>query len=90
MRGDKPTPTNLKISAAERQEGRRALSRQTPTPGQLIEPPDWFTGDQKTAWAYAIENAPRDVLRRIDKGVLAGSSWPRIPTASASIMMAQS
>ena len=43
-----------------------------PTPWPLIDPPDWLTPEQKEEWRYAIENAPRNVLKKIDKAVLAG------------------
>lgn len=72
MRGDKKTPTSLKILRVGAKQAEKLLKKQTPTPGALVEPPGWFTAEQKQAWKYAIENAPRAVLRRIDKAVLAG------------------
>jgi P27 family predicted phage terminase small subunit len=72
MRGDKPKPAALKILRMTAKKAEKLIGKVTPTPGPLVEPPDWFTADQKTDWNYAIENAPRDVLRRIDKAVLAG------------------
>jgi P27 family predicted phage terminase small subunit len=72
MRGDKPKPTALKILRMTAKKAEKLIGKITPTPGPLVEPPDWLTADQKADWVYAIENAPRDVLRRIDKAVLAG------------------
>lgn len=39
--------------------------------GDLEEPPDWMTPSQKEGWRYALEHAPRGLLRRLDRGVLA-------------------
>ena len=49
----------------------KLLRKVTPTSGPLVEPPEWMTENQKAAWRYAIENAPVQVLRRIDKTMLA-------------------
>jgi len=68
----------------------KLIQKRTPTPGPLNEPPDWLTAEQKTAWAYAIENAPRDILRRIDKSVLAGFIIAEDTHRKASISMQQS
>lgn len=39
-------------------------------PGRLTTPPDWLTKRQKADWAYAIDNAPLALLRRIDLELL--------------------
>jgi P27 family predicted phage terminase small subunit len=72
MRGDKPQPTELKILRMTSKKAEKLIRKITPTPGPLIEPPDWLTESQKEEWRYSIENAPRSVLKRIDKSVLAG------------------
>lgn len=72
MRGDKPKPPELKILRMTAKKAEKLLAKRTPTPGLLTDPPEWLTAEQKADWQYAIENAPRDVLRRIDKTVLAG------------------
>jgi P27 family predicted phage terminase small subunit len=72
MKGGKPTPTPLRILRARGKEAEKLVARQIETPGHLTDPPDWFNAEQKADWSYAIENAPRNVLRRIDKAVLAG------------------
>ena len=89
MKGDKPTPTNIKILRLTGKKAEKLLKKQTPTPGALIEPPDWFSAEQKEAWKYAIDNAPRDVLRRIDKAVLAGFIVAEDTHRKAAVLMAQ-
>src|SRR6516162_7176892 len=65
-------PTELKVLRMTAKKAEKLARKITPTPGPLVEPPEWLTGEQKAEWRYAIENAPRDVLKRIDKTVLAG------------------
>jgi hypothetical protein len=38
--------------------------------GELDDAPPWFTASQQAGWRYAVENMPRGVLKRIDRGVL--------------------
>jgi len=72
MKGDKPQPTELKILRMTSAKAKKLIAKITPTPGPLEEAPDWMTADQKKAWGYAIENAPKGVLKKIDKSILAG------------------
>lgn len=65
-------PTELKILRMGSRQAERLVRKITPTPGPLDEAPDWLTPEQKLDWNYAIANAPRDVLKRIDKSILAG------------------
>jgi P27 family predicted phage terminase small subunit len=53
-------------------EGSKRLPRQPePQPeGVLDEPPAWLTESQKEGWRYAIANAPPELLRLLDRGVL--------------------
>ena len=71
MRGKK-APTALRVLRMTSKKAEKLLAKQVPTPGPLTDPPDWLTADQKADWQYAIQNAPREVLKRIDKAVLAG------------------
>ncbi len=71
MRGDKPMPTALKILRSTAKRAEKLHKRQIETPGAINEAPEWLTQEQKADWDYAVANAPRDVLRRIDKAVLA-------------------
>lgn len=71
MKGRHKTPTSIQILRTTATKAAKLAKRQIETPGELSEAPDWFDAPQKAEWAYAIENAPRNVLRRIDKAVLA-------------------
>jgi len=71
MRGRKTIPTNLKVLRITAKKAEKLMRKVTATPGPLVDPPEWFEEGQKTAWHYAIENAPVQVLRRIDKSILA-------------------
>ena len=72
MKGRKPVPTHLKVIRGN--PGKRALNKNEPQPvGDLLEPPDWMSEAQKHGWSYAIENAPRGLLRKLDRSVL--TAW---------------
>ena len=69
MRGRKPVPTHFKVIRGN--PGKRALNKNEPHPeGDLLEPPEWMSESQKTGWNYAIENAPRGLLKKLDRSVL--------------------
>ena len=70
--GTKNTPIEIRALRMTEKRAEKLIKGITPTPGPLVEPPEWLTEDQKAAWKYAIENAPSHVLRTIDKAVLAG------------------
>ena len=89
MRGDKPRPTELKVLRMTAKKAAELVRKITPTPGPLIDPPDWLTLEQKEEWRYAIENAPRNVLKKIDKAVLAGFIIAADTHRKASVAMAQ-
>jgi P27 family predicted phage terminase small subunit len=72
MKGRKAKPAALKILRMTSKRAEKLIAKQTPAPGPLTDPPAWLTADQKADWEYAIANAPRDVLKRIDKAILAG------------------
>jgi len=90
MTGRKAKPTQLKILRMTAKRAEKLVKKMTPAPGPLIEAPDWLSADQKADWSYAIENAPRDVLRRIDKAVLAGFIIAQDTHRKAARAMAQS
>lgn len=70
MPGPRPKPTALKDLAGN--PGKRATPKAEPKAvGNLADPPAHFTDEQRDAWAYALSHAPRGVLKRIDRGVLA-------------------
>ena len=90
MKGRQKMPTALRLLRLDGKRAEKLAKRQIPTPGGLDTPPDWMTPDQKEAWKYAVENAPRDVLKRIDKAVLAGFIVAEDTYRRASIAMQQS
>jgi P27 family predicted phage terminase small subunit len=69
MRGRKPVPTALrKLHGNPRKV---ALPKFEPKPeGDLSDAPDWLSESQRISWAYALQNAPPGLLKRIDRGVL--------------------
>ena len=89
MRGDKPRPNEIKILRTTGKKAEKLARKITPTPGPLNEPPEWLTKEQKLEWGYAIENAPRNVLKKIDKTVLTAFIIAQDTHRKASIAMAQ-
>lgn len=72
MPGRKRKPTELKVLRMSTKRAEKLIAKRVAAPGKLDEAPDWFNAEQKAAWDFAVENAPRDVLKKIDGGVLAG------------------
>lgn len=68
MRGRKPTPPALSVVTGN--PGKRPPKVAPEAAGTLDRPPDWLTADQKAAWRYALRNAPLNLVRRVDRGVL--------------------
>lgn len=65
--GRRRKPTHLKLI-----EGRHyRLNRNEPVPvGDLSEPPAVLDAAQRAAWIYAIQHAPKGLLKQLDAGVL--------------------
>lgn len=69
MKGRKPTPTHLHIvSGSKNGKGR---TREPKPVGDLAEHPDFFSESQREVWNYAIANAPKGLLKKLDRDVLA-------------------
>lgn len=69
MRGRKPKPTVLKL--IDGNPGKTKINKNEPIPvGDLKDAPDWFSDEQKAAWDYAIDHAPKGLLKKIDKSAL--------------------
>src|SRR5690606_11687288 len=69
MKGRKPKPTHLRV--VEGNPGRRPLNRKEPVPrGDLSDPPEWMSDSQRAGWNYAIEHAPKGLLKKHDASVL--------------------
>jgi P27 family predicted phage terminase small subunit len=49
----------------------RSRASEPVAPGQLEEPPEDLTEKERESWHFAVENAPRGVLRTIDRDLLA-------------------
>jgi P27 family predicted phage terminase small subunit len=72
MRGRKPTPAALlKLKGTGNVTRMKARGKEPEADGELSAAPEWLSEGQAAGWAYAIDNAPKNVLRRIDRGVLA-------------------
>jgi hypothetical protein len=68
MRGPKPTPTAFKVLHGN--PGQRRLNASEPIPKTpLLDPPAWFSQEQRAGWDYAIEHAPPGLLRGLDRSV---------------------
>jgi P27 family predicted phage terminase small subunit len=69
MRGRKPVPNTLrKLHGNPRKV---AMPKFEPKPdGDLSDAPEWLNDPQRISWAYALQNAPPGLLKRIDRGVL--------------------
>jgi P27 family predicted phage terminase small subunit len=69
MKGRKPVPRHLQVLRGN--PGKRRLNDAEPLPlGDLLDPPEWLTDSQKSGWNYAVENAPRGLLKKLDQSVL--------------------
>lgn len=67
--GRKPKPTHLKLLQGN--PGKRAIDASEPKPkGDLATPPDWLSDAQKEFWRYAISNAPKGLLKKLDRAAL--------------------
>jgi P27 family predicted phage terminase small subunit len=70
VRGRKPKPTHLRL--LDGNAGKRPVNESEPVPrGDLRDPPDWLTDDQKEGWRYALDAAPAGMLKRLDRSTLA-------------------
>jgi len=71
MRGRPPKPTALHRLQGTYHTGKhRDRAREPVAEGELDEAPPWFTPAQREVWRYALDNAPKGVLKKIDLSVL--------------------
>jgi P27 family predicted phage terminase small subunit len=76
MRGRKPVPTELHVLSGTYRSTRHGRDRRgEPVADGELAPlaPSWMSESQQEGWRYAIEHAPRGLLKPIDAGVL--SIW---------------
>lgn len=73
MRGREPKPTALhKLEGTFNVTDHRHRALEPIASGDLQpDPPSWMTPDQQATWRYAIEHAPKSLLKMIDRGALA-------------------
>ena len=70
MKGRKPRPTHLRVLDGTR--GKIPADRNQPKPqGDLLEPPGDLIPQAVPFWTEAIADAPRGLLKRLDKRALA-------------------
>ena len=69
MNPAKPTALH-RLHNTERARTRKAREREPVADGDLVEAPAWFNASQKEGWKYALDNAPRHLLKKIDRGAL--------------------
>ena len=70
MKGRKPKPTVLANLHGRTNHGRKKPVNEPIPVGNLDDPPEWLTEDQKAGWRYAMDHAPAGLLRHIDRGIL--------------------
>lgn len=69
MAGRKPKPTALKLIQGTLRKDRANMREPKPS-GDLLEPPTYFSIEQSEVWNYAIANAPKGLLKRLDISIL--------------------
>jgi phage terminase small subunit len=71
-RGAKPKPTQLKKVAGTWRRDRTPSGPEPLAPGLIQGPPAYFSARQREIWAETLANAPRQLWRRADAGMVAG------------------
>ena len=71
-RGPKRKPTELKKMAGTFQPCRAPSGPQPVAPGAILDPPGHFSARQREIWQQTLANAPRNLWRAVDAGVLTG------------------
>jgi P27 family predicted phage terminase small subunit len=72
--GPKPIPTQLhqlRGSFNTTRHGRGRAGEPVPDGELVATAPEWMSPGQQESWAYAMANAPKGLLKAIDRGVLA-------------------
>ena len=65
MAGQTPKPTVLKLLQGTARAD-RANPREPKPIGDLVDPPEYFGEEEKKVWDYAMDNAPKGLLKKID------------------------
>lgn len=69
MAGRKKKPVELKMIEGTYRKDRDNLNAPKVT-GDLVSPPNYFSEEQTGVWKYAIENAPKGLLKKLDISIL--------------------
>lgn len=69
MAGRRPKPTHLKVVQGTLRKHRENVKEPKPQ-GDLVDAPAHFSQAQRDVWNYAIEHAPKGLLKRLDLSVL--------------------
>jgi phage terminase small subunit len=71
-RGPKPKPTELKKMAGTLQPCRAPSGPEPVAPGAIQSPPGHFSARQREIWQQTLADAPRNLWRAADTGMLTG------------------
>lgn len=69
MVGRKPKPTRLKVVQGTFRKDRASANEPRPS-GDLSDAPERLTETQREVWRYAIEHAPKGLLKMLDLSML--------------------
>ena len=84
MRGRRPNPTTLHLLHGTYHTGKHGRDRagEPVAQGDLYRAPPGPTPSQRAGWRYAIERAPRGVLKQIDRAMLLVWVFPGLLAAT--------
>ena len=88
-RGTKPKPTELKRLAGTWRPSRAPAGPEPLAPGLIQGPPAHFSARQREIWAETLANAPRQLWRKADVGMLEGYVVGRSLLETANIEQAK-
>src|SRR5215472_630726 len=88
-RGAKPKPTALKKIAGTWRPCRAPAGPEPLAPGLILGPPAHFSTRQREIWAKTLANAPRQLWRNADAGMLEGYVVGRSLLETANIEQAK-
>ena len=88
-RGAKPKPTELKKIAGTWRPCRAPAGPESLAPGLIQGPPAHFSARQREIWAETLANAPRQLWRKADVGMLEGYVVGRSLLETANIEQAK-
>jgi hypothetical protein len=71
-RGTKPKPTEIKKMAGTLRPCRLPSGQEPVAPGAILGPPGHFSARQREIWQQTLADAPRNLWRAADAGMLAG------------------